>query len=53
MVHVYCRYINTQREVSCGVYDTWKHALEHVAMCYNTDKKLNQLGECYYFAVER
>lgn len=52
MVYVYGRYIKTGKEDCMKVCDTWESAIEHIVLCYNTDKKIYQFGEYYYFAKE-
>lgn len=50
MWYVYCRHIKSGREECVNrIYDTAEDAIRHIALCYRTDKDLNQLGEYYYF----
>lgn len=52
MFYVYGRYLSSGREISCGIYDTAKEAVERIAFLYQNDRKIYCLGEYYYFMKE-
>lgn len=51
--YVYYRHVKTGREDLCCIKDSWEDAISAVALRYNSDKKIGQLGEYYYFIKER
>ena len=52
--YVYSLHLSTgKQECVNRVYDTAKEAIEHIRLCYNTDKDLRCLGEYYYFMKQR
>lgn len=54
MWYVYCRWVKSGREDCVNrTFDTPEEAIRHIAMCYQTDKELRQLGEYYYFMKKR
>lgn len=52
MYYVYGRYLASGRELSCGIYNTAKEAVERIAFLYQNDKKMYCFGEYYYFMKE-
>jgi len=54
MWYVYSLHIKSgKQECVNRVYDTAEEAIQHIRLCYNTDKDLRQLGEYYYFLKQR
>lgn len=50
MWYVYSRHLKSGREECVNrVFDTAEEAVKHIALCYNIDKDLHQIGEYYYF----
>lgn len=49
MFYVYGQCLSSGREISCGIYETAKEAIERIAFLYQNDKKIYCLGEYYYF----
>lgn len=54
MIYIYGRHTKTGNEISCGsAYTNWEDVAQRLLTLYNNDKKMNCLGEYYYFAKER
>lgn len=53
MSYVYMREIRNGREEIIGAFVEVDDAIKHMAKCYRIDKEHGQLGEYYYFMVQR
>lgn len=53
MYYVYSRYIKNGKEDFVNIYQTVQDAIAKIASNYNIDKNIGQLGEYYYFMVQR
>jgi hypothetical protein len=53
MFYVYCKHIKTGEEYFVNCYETAQQAIEKIVNNYNIDKRINQLGEYYYFMKQR
>ena len=49
MYYVYCLNLESNREESCGVFDTRRSAICKIASLYNLDRDYDMLGRYYYF----
>ena len=53
MFYVYSKHTKTDKEEFVNCYETAQSAVEKIASNYQVDKRLNQLGEYYYFMKQR
>jgi len=53
MFYVYCKHTKTGKEEFINTYETAQQAIEKIASNYQIDKRINALGEYYYFMKQR